>query len=73
GRGRIETYTVSHEREGFRMGVIVGRDESDRRFAAIIPGTEAEALASLEVREGVGRTGTLSRSADDRRNLFILD
>jgi hypothetical protein len=55
------------------MGVIVGRDESDRRFAAIIPGTEAEALASLEIREGVGRTGTLSRSADDRRNLFTLD
>lgn len=73
GRGRIETYTVIHEREGFRMGVIVGRDESDRRFAAIIPGTEAEALASLEIREGVGRTGTLSRSADDRRNLFTLD
>ena len=73
GRGRVETYTVIHDREGFRMGVIVGRDEADRRFAAIIPGTETEALASLEAREGVGRTGTLSRSPDDRRNLFALD
>jgi hypothetical protein len=55
------------------MGVIVGRDAADRRFAAIIPGTETAALASLEAEEGVGRTGTVSRSDDDRRNLFILD
>ena len=55
------------------MGVIVGRDEADRRFAAIIPGTETAALASLETEEGVGRTGTVARSEDDRRNLFTLD
>ena len=73
GRGRVETYTVIHDRDGYRMGVIVGRDEADRRFAAIIPGTETEALASLESREGVGRTGTVARSQDDRRNLFTLD
>ena len=73
GRGRVETYTVIHDRDGFRMGIIVGRDAADRRFAAIIPGTETEALASLETREGVGRTGTVARSEDDRRNLFTLD
>ena len=73
GRGRVETYTVIHDRDGYRMGVIVGRDAADRRFAAIIPGTETEALASLESREGVGRTGTVARSQDDRRNLFTLD
>jgi acetyl-CoA C-acetyltransferase len=73
GRGRVETYTVIHDRDGFRMGIIVGRDEGDRRFAAIIPGTEAQALASLEAREGIGRTGTVARSEDDRRNLFTLD
>ena len=73
GRGRVETYTVIHDREGFRMGVIVGRDEADRRFAAIIPGNESAALASLESEEGVGRTGTVSRSDDDRRNHFTLD
>jgi acetyl-CoA C-acetyltransferase len=69
----VETYTVIHDREGFRMGVIVGRDEADRRFAAILPGTETAALASLETQEGVGRTGTVSRFDDDRRNLFTLD
>jgi len=69
----VETYTVIHDRDGFRMGIIVGRDSADRRFAAIIPGTETEALASLETREGVGRTGTVTRSEDDRRNLFTLD
>ena len=73
GRGRVETYTVIHDRDGYRMGVIVGRDEADRRFAAIIPGTETGALASLESREGVGRTGSVARSQDDRRNLFTLD
>lgn len=73
GRGRVETYTVIHDRDGFRMGVIVGRDEADRRFAAIIPGTETEALASLEAREGIGRMGTVSRAGDDRRNIFTLD
>jgi acetyl-CoA C-acetyltransferase len=69
----VETYTVIHDRDGFRMGIIVGRDEGDRRFAAIIPGTETKALASLEAREGIGRTGTVARSEDDRRNLFTLD
>jgi len=73
GRGRVETYTVIHDRDGFRMGIIVARDMADRRFAAIIPGTETEALASLEAREGIGRTGTVARSEDDRRNLFTLD
>jgi acetyl-CoA C-acetyltransferase len=73
GRGRVETYTVIHDRDGFRMGIIVGRDEGDRRFAAIVPGTETKALASLEAREGIGRTGTVARSEDDRRNLFTLD
>ena len=73
GRGRVETYTVIHDRDGYRMGVIVGRDEADRRFAAVIPGTETEALASLEAQEGVGRTGTVSRAGDDRRNIFTLD
>lgn len=72
-RGKVETYTVIYDRDGFRMGVVVGRDEAGRRFAAIIPGTETEALASLEDREGVGRTGTVSRAADDRRNHFTLD
>ncbi|MFM8819189.1 MAG: acetyl-CoA acetyltransferase [Phenylobacterium sp.] len=73
GRGKVETYTVIHDRDGFRMGIIVARDMADRRFAAIIPGSETEALASLEAREGVGRTGIVARSEDDRRNLFTLD
>lgn len=73
GQGRVETYTVIHDREGYRMGVIIARDEANRRFAAVIPGSEPAALASLEAREGVGRTGVVTRSEDDRRNIFTLD
>ena len=72
GRATIEAYTVSHDRGGYRLGVAIGRDEAGRRFVANTPG-DVETLADLESREGVGRTGTVSRSADDRLNVFTPD
>ncbi len=72
GIGRIETYTVVHRREGPFMGIIVGRDEADRRFAAVTPNDPAT-LAGLEQGEQVGRTGRVSRAPDGQTNLFAPD
>jgi acetyl-CoA C-acetyltransferase len=72
GIGRIETYTVVHRREGPFMGIIVGRDEAGRRFAAVTPG-DAATLTGLEQGEQVGRTGRVSQSPDGQTNLFVPD
>ena len=37
GVGTVETYTVSHDREGPDKGIVVGRLEDDRRFLALTP------------------------------------
>src|SRR3569623_3597925 len=54
GAARIETYTVVHRREGPFMGIVVGRDEADRRFCAVTP-NDPETLAGQERDEQVGR------------------
>lgn len=72
GRATIETYTVIHAREGYRDGIVIGRDEQDRRFVAVTPSDEAT-LRDLEGREGVGRTGTVGPHEDGKRNLFVPD
>jgi acetyl-CoA C-acetyltransferase len=70
GPATIETYTVVHSREGYRGGIVIGRDAQDRRFVAVTPEDEAT-LRSLEEREGVGRAGTVTRHPDGKRNLFV--
>jgi acetyl-CoA C-acetyltransferase len=72
GAATIETYTVVHGREGYMMGIVVGRDSEGRRFVANTPTDEA-VLADLEATEAVGRTGTVSRSEDGARNIFVPD
>lgn len=72
GPATIETYTVVHNREGYRGGIVIGRDAQGRRFAAVTPEDEAT-LKDLESREGVGRTGTVGRHPDGKRNLFVPD
>lgn len=72
GPAVIETYTVVHAREGVRMGIVVGRDAAGRRFVAHTP-DDADTLRDLEAREGVGRTGVVSRHPDGVRNLFVPD
>jgi acetyl-CoA C-acetyltransferase len=71
GPARIETYTVVHRREGPYMGIVIGRDEADRRFVAHTPG-DPETLAALEATEQVGRTGRVS-PAENGLNLFVPD
>ncbi len=41
GRAKIETYTVVHAREGYRMGIVIGRDDQGRRFVANTPSDAA--------------------------------
>jgi acetyl-CoA C-acetyltransferase len=72
GPARIETYTVVHRREGPFMGIVIGRDEADRRFAAQTPG-DMETLAGLEHGEQVGRAGRVGPGPDGQTNLFVPD
>jgi acetyl-CoA C-acetyltransferase len=69
GPATIETYTVCHSREGYRMGIVIGRDSHGRRFIANTPCDQAT-LMDLEAREGVGRAGTVVPSSDGRLNIF---
>jgi len=72
GAARIETYTVVHRREGPFMGIVIGRDEADRRFVANTP-ADPETLAGLEQGEQVGRTGRVGPAPDGQANLFVPD
>jgi acetyl-CoA C-acetyltransferase len=72
GPATIETYTVVHRREGPYMGIVVGRDESDRRFVALTPNDPAT-LAGLEVGEQVGRKGRVGPGHEGQTNLFVPD
>jgi acetyl-CoA C-acetyltransferase len=59
GAVRVETYTVTFDREGaVERGIVACRTPSDARAWANI--TDADTLARLCVEEGVGRTGVLS-------------
>jgi acetyl-CoA C-acetyltransferase len=69
GEGTIETYTVVHRREGYRMGIVYGRDADGRRFVANTP-DDPETLAGMEAAEQIGRKGQVGPHPDGRRNLF---
>jgi len=70
GPATIETYTVAHTREAYRMGIVIGRDGQGRRFVANTPADEAT-LRDLERVEGVGRRGHVRRADDGVHNLFV--
>jgi acetyl-CoA C-acetyltransferase len=72
GAATIETYTVVHGREGYRLGIVIGRDSAGHRFVAETPKDEAT-LRGLEAVESVGRTGQVGRSPDSDRNHFVPD
>ncbi|HEV2651626.1 MAG TPA: acetyl-CoA acetyltransferase [Rhizomicrobium sp.] len=58
GRGKIETYTVVLDRRGKRFGIVIGRDENDRRFLAHSPDDEAT-LDRMTREDMLGATGTV--------------
>ena len=71
GPGRLETYTVTYDRDGApERGIVVGRLDDGRRFLANTPADRA-VLGDLVAREGVGRTGRVSHR--DGRNEFVPD
>jgi acetyl-CoA C-acetyltransferase len=72
GPAVIETYTVVHGREGYRQGIVIGRDGAGHRFVAETPKDETT-LRGLEAVESVGRTGRVGRSPDSERNCFTPD
>ena len=72
GPASIETYTVVHTRDGYRMGIVIGRDAAGARFVANTPRDEAT-LKDLERVEGVGRRGHVRRADDGVHNLFLPD
>ena len=72
GPATIETYTVVHTRDGYRMGIVIGRDAAGARFVANTPNDEAT-LKDLERVEGVGRRGHVRRADDGVHNLFLPD
>jgi acetyl-CoA C-acetyltransferase len=72
GRAVIETYTVVHNREGYRLGIVIGRDADGRRFVAETPRDEAT-LKGLEAVESIGRPGTVGPSPESDRNRFVPD
>lgn len=70
GPAAIETYTVVHSRDGYRMGIVIGRDGQGRRFVAHTP-RDPELLAAMERTEQIGRRGEASAAADGAHNLFV--
>jgi acetyl-CoA C-acetyltransferase len=72
GAATIETYTVVHGRDGYRLGIVIGRDLAGHRFVAETPKDEAT-LRDLESVESVGRTGQVGKSPDSERNRFVPD
>ena len=72
GTATVETYTVIHDRDRVRMAIIVGRDESGRRFVANTPDDEA-LYRALESSDPIGRSGVVSHDADTGLNTFRLE
>jgi acetyl-CoA C-acetyltransferase len=71
GPARIETYTVTFERDGTpARGIVVGRLEDGGRFLANTPADRAT-LEDLLGREGVGRKGTVT--SEEGKNVFRLE
>jgi acetyl-CoA C-acetyltransferase len=67
GTAKIETYTVTFDRETPQRGVVFGRLENGSRFVANTP-ADAALLQDMITRDQLGRTGTLS--SDGKRNVF---
>jgi acetyl-CoA C-acetyltransferase len=70
GPATIEGYTVVHAREGYRMGIVIGRDAAGRRFVANTPEGDVPMMQALEAQEGVGRAGLVATR--DGRSVFSL-
>ncbi|HYD74297.1 MAG TPA: acetyl-CoA acetyltransferase, partial [Candidatus Binatia bacterium] len=67
GPGRVETYTILHDREGAaQFGVVVARTPRGERFLARIEGADVETVARLAsaTEEPVGAEGVSARRGE---------
>lgn len=70
GRGRVDAYTVMHDRSGaVEYGVVLGMLDSGARFLAHLP-PDDDVYRSFEEREGVGRVGTVTTTGSAQPNRF---
>lgn len=70
GSGRVEAYTVVHDREGApQRGIVVGRLDGGRRFIANTPPDRA-LLEEMEAREFVGARGRVSADGPEATNVW---
>ncbi len=70
GRGRVETYTVMHGRDGPIFGVLYGRLNDGRRFIANPP-NDSDLLADMTNKDYLNIIGRVS--SVDGKNLFMPD
>lgn len=69
GEGKIETYTVVHDRNGPMMGIIIGRLGDGTRFLANTPAGDQAVMQDLMAKEGLGRPGSVTHA--DGKNVFV--
>ena len=67
GTAKIETYTVTFDRETPQRGVVFGRLENGSRFVANTPDDPA-LLRDMITRDQLGRPGTIT--SDGKCNIF---
>jgi acetyl-CoA C-acetyltransferase len=67
GTAKIETYTVTFDRETPQRGIVFGRLENGSRFVANTP-SDQSVLQDMITRDQLGRSGTLT--SDGKRNVF---
>jgi acetyl-CoA C-acetyltransferase len=68
GKGRVETYTVIHDREGRPVSsIIIGRLEDGKRFLAMAEESE-EVYNEMMAREIIGETGRVQTK--EGKNVF---
>ncbi|GBD26753.1 hypothetical protein HRbin30_02095 [bacterium HR30] len=71
GRGKVETYTIVHDRDGAPVrGIVIGRLADGHRFLANLQG-DTEALAQWEQQELIGVEGEVR--SQEPVNLFLPD
>ncbi len=67
GAARVETYTVTHDRQGPSGAIVIGRLADDSRFIANTP-VDAGLLAAMQTEDFLGRQGQVRN--DGQRNVF---
>jgi acetyl-CoA C-acetyltransferase len=70
GKGVVEGYTVVHGREKVRMGIVIGRLESGKRFVAHVPADPA-LLERMKKEDLIGVSGqVVACKAGEKTNTF---